>query len=48
MRSEVFYASFLGVQPTYLICDSGVDVIPPGVPNQPAGAPTLDDFDWND
>ena len=36
------------IQPAHLICDSKVDVIPPGQPNQPAGARSFDDDDWDD
>ena len=36
------------IQPTHLICDSGVDVIPPGQPNQPAGAPHHSFDGWDE
>ena len=36
------------IQSTYLICNSGGDVINPGQPNQPAGARSFDDDDWDD
>ena len=35
------------IQPAHLICDSKVDVINPGQPNQPAGARRSDN-DWDD
>ena len=36
------------IQTTHLICGSGVDVIPPGQPNQPAGARDFDLEDWDE